>query len=128
MWVKYLQITPDRVYYKCKGNTDWTYYAELGASCLCPQLCFFMIIATQDIWNVFDFSFDLDLCVVGRFACFVPTPSPTRTVIPESFFGWKIIEENFLLENPWLELAGIALRVNFIMGRKQVKRTADLLS
>ena len=37
MWVKYLQITPDRVYYKCKGNTDWTYYAELGASCLRPK-------------------------------------------------------------------------------------------
>ena len=22
LWVKYLQITPDRVYYKCNGNTD----------------------------------------------------------------------------------------------------------
>ncbi|HBO09248.1 MAG TPA: hypothetical protein DD642_06320 [Barnesiella sp.] len=31
--------------------------------------------------------FDLDLCVVGRFACFVPIPFSTRTVIPESFFG-----------------------------------------
>ena len=41
------------------------------------------------------------------------------------FIRAKNFEDNFLLENPWLELAGIALRVNFIMGRKQVKRTAD---
>ena len=41
------------------------------------------------------------LCVVGRFACFVPNSFSTRTVIPESFFEWKIIVENFLLENPW---------------------------
>ena len=35
------------------------------------------------------FSLTLVLCVVGRFACQVPTVFPTRTAIPERFFTRK---------------------------------------
>ena len=59
------------------------------------ELCFLIIMAGLII--IYDYTlhrFDLDLCVVGPFACFVPIPFSTRTVIPESF-QVKIIEENF---------------------------------
>ena len=44
----------------------------------------------------------------------------------EFFSGKKISKRIFCSKTRGLELAGIALRVNFTMGRKQVKRTADL--
>ena len=44
--------------------------------------------------------FDLDLCVVGRFACQVPDISATRTAIPERFFGRKITAGNFMSRKP----------------------------
>lgn len=43
----------------------------------------------------------------------------------EFFRVEKLSKRIFCSKTRWLELAGIALRVNFIMGRKQVKRTAD---
>lgn len=43
----------------------------------------------------------------------------------EFFSGKKLSKRIFCSKTRGLELAGIALRVNFIMGRKQVKRTAD---
>lgn len=46
------------------------------------------------------FSLTLYLCVVGRFACQVPILSPTRTAIPERFFGRKITIGNFLSRKP----------------------------
>ena len=46
------------------------------------------------------FSLPLYLCVVGRFACQVPLLSPTRTAIPERFFGLKITIGNFLSRKP----------------------------
>ena len=46
------------------------------------------------------FSLTLYLCVVGRFACQVPLLSPTRTAIPERFFGLKIPCGNFLSRKP----------------------------
>ena len=46
------------------------------------------------------FSLSLYLCVVGRFACQVPVLSPTRTAIPERFFGLKITIGNFLSRKP----------------------------
>ena len=45
--------------------------------------------------------------------------------IGEFFSGEKLSKRIFCSKTCGLELAGIALRVNFIMGRKQVKRTAD---
>ena len=44
------------------------------------------------------------------------------------FSGEKLSKIIFCLKPRGPELVGIALRVNFIKGRKQVKRTADLLS
>ena len=58
-------------------------------------------------------------------AAVVPKAISTRTVILESFSGEKLSKRIFCSKTRGLELAGIALRVNFIMGRKQVKRTAD---
>ena len=46
------------------------------------------------------FSLPLYLCVVGRFACQVPVLSPTRTAIPERFFGLKIPDGNFQPRKP----------------------------
>ena len=46
------------------------------------------------------FLLTLYLCVVGRFACQVPILSPTRTAIPERFFGRKITIGNFLSRKP----------------------------
>lgn len=44
----------------------------------------------------------------------------------EFFSGEKLSKIIFCSKTRGLELAGITLRVNFMMGRKQVKHTADL--
>ena len=46
----------------------------------------------------------------------------------EFFSGEKLSKITFCSITRRPEVVGIALRVNFIKGRKQVKRTADLLS
>ena len=43
----------------------------------------------------------------------------------EFFSGEKLSKRIFCSKTRGLELVGITLRVNFILGRKQVKRTAD---
>ena len=55
-----------------------------------------------------------------------PNPIPNSDGDTGEFFRVKNYRREFFgSKTRGLELAGIALRVNFIMGRKQAKRTAD---